>query len=95
MNAVGWFFTGALVGLANVYTIARTVSRIRPEARLSAVIATVGAGLLRFVFAAVVLSLALQQNVSSGILAFGGMLMARWSVVYLINTERLAWVWSR
>jgi len=95
VNAIGWFLAGALVGLANVYTIARTVSRIRPEARRSALMVTVGSALLRFVFAAVVLSIALQQSAFAGILVFVGMLTARWSAVYLLTTGRLAWTWSR
>ena len=83
------------MGLANVYTIARSVARMNPDARVSAVLATVGGGLMRFAIAAVVLGLALRQNALSGILAFVGMLVARWGAVYLLNTERRAWGWSR
>lgn len=95
MNAIAWLLAGALVGIANVYSIARTVSRMRPDGRLYAVLVTVGGALMRFGLAVVVLSLALQQSALSGILAFVGLLVARWIAVYLLNTGRLAWGWSR
>ena len=94
MNAIVWLLIGALVGIANVYSIARTVSRLRPDARLTAVLATFGGALMRYGLSAVVLSLALQQNAVYGILAFVGLLVARWVAVFLLNTGRLTWGWS-
>lgn len=91
MNAIAWFFAGALVGVANVYLIARTVSQFRPEARWRALTVAVGGGLLRFGIAVVLLRSALQQSSLAGILAFAGLLMARWIVVYLLHSGRLAW----
>ena len=69
-------------------------SRIRPDARLSAVLATGGGGFVRFGIATVVLSLALRQSLLSGILLFVGMLVTRWVAVYLLNTGRLPWNWA-
>jgi hypothetical protein len=90
-----WLFVGALVGLANVYSIALTVVRIRPNARVRAVLTTVGGALLRYGVVAVVLSLALQRSALSGISAFVGLFVVRWIAVYLMNTGRLMWNWVR
>ena len=95
MNAITWLIIGAMTGLVHVYTIARTVSRLRPEARLYALLATVGGALMRYGIAALTLSVALQQDALSGVLAFVGMLVSRWFAVYLLNSDRLTWIRPR
>lgn len=91
MNPVAWLLAGLVAGLVNVYLLARTVAFLRPDARFRAVLATFGGILVRLGIAAAVLSLALQQSAVSGLFAFVGLWVARWIVVYMARTERLAW----
>ena len=95
MNAVVWLLIGVVAGLVNVYLISQTVAKLRPDARYRAMSVTFGGVLVRFGISAAVLSLALRQNAVSGVCAFVGLWVARWITIYLVNTNRLTWGWSR
>ena len=90
-----WLPAGLLVGLLNVVSIARTVGWLRPEEGGSPKVAPPVAALsliasgfvLRLILSALVLVVALRQSALAGLLAFAGLWLGRWTVLFWVNAS--------
>lgn len=88
-----WLLVGLLAGALNAASIAVTVGRLRPgEGQSSSVASSVAALSLftagffvRLLLAALVLSAALRQSAAAGLLAFAGMGLGRWTMLFWVN----------
>ncbi|HOU14948.1 MAG TPA: hypothetical protein PKZ84_17710 [Anaerolineae bacterium] len=87
MNVWLWLLVGALAGWLNVASIAGLVARLRPGGDVWAVSALAGGFAVRLGLAALVLSIALRQDALAGLLAFAGMWLARWVVLFWTRTK--------
>jgi hypothetical protein len=82
MTLAFWLFAGGAVGVLNALTIRWAVGRLRPAASRHVVLWVTGTAWLRWGLAAGVLVAALQRGIVPGLLAFVGLWLARWSVMY-------------
>jgi len=77
-----WLLAGGIIGGLNGLSLRWTVTCLRPGAPGRAVILTAAGAMLRLGLAAGLLIAALQRGVVPALLAFAGLWLARWGVVY-------------
>jgi len=77
-----WLFAGLAVGALNGFTLWSSVTCLRPDVSGRAVAWILGGALLRLGLVASLLIAALQRGVLPGLLAFAGLWLARWGIVY-------------
>lgn len=85
MTLASWLFTGGTIGILSGLTLWWTVGRLSPDVPSSAVFLAMGGIMLRWGLATVLLIAALQHGIVSGLLAFAGLWLARWGMVYRFN----------
>jgi hypothetical protein len=78
---LSWCLAGVTVGAFNGWTAWQTVDRLRPGTSQRIVMLVLGGASLRWALAAGLLAAALQHGVTSGLLAFSGLWLARWGTV--------------
>ncbi|MEJ5309757.1 MAG: hypothetical protein WHX52_08285 [Anaerolineae bacterium] len=83
MNPWLWLPAGFVVAVLNVASIAGTVSRLRPGGEGRALSLFVSGFALRLVLSLLVLMAALQHSATAGLLAFAGLWVGRWTVLFL------------
>jgi hypothetical protein len=79
-----WLSGGIIIGILNGLTLRWTVSRLRPNSSLIGVPLVAAGSVLRLGLATVLLALAAQHGMASGLLAFAGLWLARWVVILAI-----------
>ena len=85
-----WLAVGCALGIANTVMQWWTVARLHPREPLHAVVTVIGGMVIRWLLAAIVLTMALQNGIIPGLVAFAGMLLARWAMlVYLTSRPTL------
>jgi hypothetical protein len=77
-----WMLAGGAVGTLNGLTAKWAVARLCPTAPGRAVSWTVTGAILRWGLAAGLLIAALQRGIVPTLLAFAGLWLARWGIVY-------------
>jgi len=82
VNVSIWLLVGALVGLVNVFSIVRTVTRMRPGAPVVALWAVMGGFMARLALSLLALAVALRHNAAAGLLVFAGIWLARWVCIW-------------
>jgi hypothetical protein len=87
MTSVSWLVTGGTIGVLNGLSLRWTVARLRPDAPRRAVALAMAGTLLRRSLVAGLLIAALRRGVTPGLLAFGGLWLARWGVVCCFNAR--------
>jgi len=93
VNGWLWLLAGLLVGALNVASIARTVGRLQPKKgrlpaaapQLAALSLMTSGFVLRLLVSVLVLIVALRQSAASGLLAFAGLWLGRWTVLFWVN----------
>ena len=78
---MGWLALGLLAGGLNGWTQHWTVMRRRPEAAGRAIVWTLAGAVLRWLLAAALLLVAVQQSAVAGLLVVAGMMIARWALI--------------
>ena len=78
-----WFVIGIAIGILNGLSLRWTVSRLRPETSLTSIPLITMGSLLRLGLATALLALASQHSLISGLLAFIGLWLTRWIVVFV------------
>ena len=81
MINLAWFIAGALVGLLNALAMSVAVRRLAPSAPARSLFELMGGTAVRWVCIAVLLAVALRQGSASGLLAFAGLWLARWTAI--------------
>ena len=87
--AVVWLIAGALVGWVSILTQVWTVARLCPRMPRQGLWLLIGGMLLRWTLIAGLLSVALRQGIVAGLLAFAGLWVTRWVLVWRIHTGKL------
>jgi len=82
-----WLFAGGSIGVLNGLSRRWTVARLRPDVPGQAVVWALGGAMLRWSLAAGLLVTALQRGVVPGLLAFAGLWLTRWGIVYWLNSR--------
>lgn len=77
-----WLCAGGITGVLSGLSLRWTVGFLRPGATGRAVILTMAGVLLRWVLTASLLVAALQRGAAAALLAFFGLWLARWGMVY-------------
>ncbi len=85
---VVWLIAGALVGWVSILIQVWTMPRLRPDALRQRLGGMIGGMLLRWLLIAGLLSVALQQGIVAGLLAFAGLWLARWLGILRIHTGK-------
>jgi hypothetical protein len=85
MTPASWLIAGGAIGVLNGLGLRWTVARLRPEAPGRAVAWALGGAMLRWGLAASLLIAALRHGVVPALLAFAGLWLARWGIVYGFN----------
>lgn len=83
-----WLFAGGAIGVLNVLSLQWTVGRLRPDVPRNAVAWVLAGALLRWTTTAGVLIAALERGILPGLLAFAGLWLARWGMVYWLGFGR-------
>ncbi len=86
---VVWLIAGALVGWVSILIHVWTMPRLRPNAPRQRLWGMFGGMLLRWALIAGLLSVALRQGIAAGLLAFAGLWVMRWALVWRIHTGKL------
>ncbi len=86
---VVWLVAGALVGWVSILTQVWLVARLCPRTPRQGLWLLLGGMLLRWALIAGLLSVALRQGIVAGLLAFAGLWMARWVLIWRIHTGKL------
>lgn len=76
-----WFLAGGIVGLLNGITLWWTVAYLRPEAPRRALFNAIGGALVRWGLVSGLLISALRHGIWPCLVAFAGLVVARWGVV--------------
>lgn len=84
MTYTMWLLLGGAVGVLNGLSLWWMANRLRSEAALVSVPLMMMGFLLRLVLAAVLLILASRRGIAPGLLAFVGLWLARWGVIWWI-----------
>ena len=84
----GWLVAGALVGWVSILTQVWTVARLRPGAAFRAILGIGGGLLFRWALIAALLIAALRQGIVAGLVAFAGLWVMRWVLVWRIHTGK-------
>ena len=79
-----WVLAGMAVGLLNGLFLCWTVARVRPHAAGN-VVSLLGGFLMRLGLAGGLLLLAIRSGVGAALLAFAGLWLARWVVIWWAN----------
>ncbi len=96
LGLAAWFLAGAGLSVVHLALLIGLVSRLDPALAKRSVIGRVlGGYLVRYLSLAVVLTLAIRQSVSAGIVAAVGFWLARWVGVVLGATGRIDWSWLK
>jgi hypothetical protein len=82
-----WIVAGALIGLLNAAVRWWAVSHVGACAPERALLLAVGGMVVRLSLVASLLALAMSRGIVPGLLAFGGLWMARWATVLWINAH--------
>jgi hypothetical protein len=90
-DVVIWLFAGLLVGFINALLVVRTVAKVRPDASYPMYRVVIRGWLVRLGLATLVLALAVREDISSGLVTFAGLWLARWVLVGLTQRERIPW----
>lgn len=77
-----WMLAGGAVGTLNGLTAKWAVARLGPTAPVRAVSWMVAGALLRWGLAAGLLIAALRRGIVPALLAFAGIWLARWGIIY-------------
>ena len=77
-----WLCAGGITGVLSGLSLRWTVGFLRPGATGRAVILTMAGAILRWVLTASLLIAALQRGAAAALLAFFGLWLARWGIVY-------------
>ncbi|HUX77325.1 MAG TPA: hypothetical protein VMY40_11860 [Anaerolineae bacterium] len=77
-----WMLAGGAIGTLSGLTARWTVARLGPTAPGRAVSWTVAGAMVRWSLAAGLLIAALQRGIAPTLLAFAGLWLARWGIVY-------------
>ncbi len=77
MRALAWFTAGAATGMAYMWMVWSSVRGLRADSSPRTALVLLGSSLLRAVLVTAVLTLAVTQGVTLGLLAFGGFVLAR------------------
>jgi hypothetical protein len=85
MTLAWWLFSGGTVGVLNGLGLGWTVSRLHPDTSSQGVVLTMVGMIARWSLTAGLLIAALQHGIMSGLLAFVGLWLARWSMVCWFN----------
>ena len=81
MSELAWLAGGLLVGLLNALAMSVAVQRLDPSAPARGVQGLVWGAALRWLCLGLLLAVALRQGGLAGLLAFGGLWLARWAAV--------------
>jgi hypothetical protein len=79
--AVLWLLAGGAAGTLNGLSLRWTVARLHPTASIRAVASILVGAALRWLLSTSVLLGALHHDVTSALLAFTGLYLARWTTV--------------
>lgn len=80
-----WLAAGALVGVLNAFNRWWTVARTHHDREDRAVSMVLGGMMVRLLVVAALLIAALRVGIVPGLLAFGGMWLARWGALIWIH----------
>lgn len=80
-----WLLAGGIIGVLNGLSLRWTVAGLRTGAPGRAVVLTMAGAILRWGLAASVLFFALQRGIVPALLAFAGLWLARWGMIYWAN----------
>jgi len=83
-----WLFAGLAVGALNGLILWSSVARLRPDVPGRAMAWILGGVLLRWGLAAGLLIAALQRGILPGLLAFAGLWLAHWGIVWREHERR-------
>lgn len=81
-----WVLAGAVVGTVNALTRWWTVTRLQTEMPSSALALTLGGMGMRLIIVAALLIKGLERGIIPGLLAFGGLWVARSAAVIWVQT---------
>ena len=87
--AVLLFLAGGAAGTLNGLSLRWTVVHLHPTASIRAVAWILVGAALRWLLSAGVLLGALQHDITSALLAFAGLYLARWATVYWYHRHTL------
>lgn len=83
-----WLLAGCAVGALNGLILWWAVGRLRPDVPRNTVAWVLAGALLRWTIVAALLIGALQHGIVPGLLAFAGLWLARWGMVYWLGFGR-------
>jgi hypothetical protein len=83
-----WLGIGIAIGAINGLTLSRTALALDPATPARAAVVAVGGVLLRLGLSGGLLVIALKQGIVAGLLAFAGLLVARWAWVIWVGGLR-------
>lgn len=89
-----WLLAGGLVGMVNSLTRQWAVARLQAEMQGSALSLILGGLALRLALVAVLLIAGLKHGIVPGLLAFGGLWLARSAAVIWIQASGPPWLSS-
>ena len=88
---VMWFILAYSIGVLNMLTHWWTVGRLRGQHVRHAKRLVVGGVFLRLLFSACIIIAGLRQDLLHGFLAFGGLELARWTLVFGFARLNVSW----
>ncbi len=80
-----WLLVGLGTGLVIWFSQRSAVKRLTPERAAAGRRSIVLGAVLRWTLSALVLILALEQGIGSGLFAFGGLMTARWLGIFSLQ----------
>ena len=80
-----WLLYGVGVGLLIWLSQRISVKQLSPERAQAGRRRVITGAVLRWLLSAVLLALALEQGIGSGLAAFGGLMSARWLGIFSLN----------
>jgi hypothetical protein len=86
-----WALIGALVGVANAWTLWWTVGRLRPDEPGNALWLVLGGMGVRLAIVTALLIVGLKSGAARGLIAFGGLWLARSTAVMCVQANGVPW----
>ena len=83
--AASWLLAGGIIGILSGLSLRRTVTGMHPGASGRAVILAMAGAILRWGLATGLLFLAVERGIVPALLAFAGLWLTRWGMVYWAN----------